>query len=367
MAVMFMAQTHSIVAGAAGGFDERPARAGGDTSRYVSGADALIQGEPLSGKQPAYVSFIAVMAAVRLAGAPYDAIQVVNVLLALIAAWALFDLGRLLCGRGAGFVAAFLFLSNPELALWSSYILTDSFYASLAVLATWSLTRSLEGGKPWHDAAAAAFAIAAALARPNGWLFPPVAMAIWAWRARAWLMRPAVAATAALCVLAAGLALAPKMSRQVALIDPQKFLMEGKILWTDDEWKVAMPPEPELAKTGLAGAAVYVVKHPAACLKLAAVRVAASVWHVREGFSARHKIFHYLTLPPILALAAFGFWRTRQKQAVLPALAVLAGHLAIVAATFADIDGRFFLYYSPVIFLFAGCGTAALVSRPRRP
>jgi hypothetical protein len=95
-------------------------------------------------------------------------------------------------------------------------------------------------------------------------------------------------------------------------------------------------------------------------------RVAAEIAHVRGHYSTAHNAAVVALLAVVYPLAIAGFARRRRRPLSLLMLAVVAGHIAIVAVTFYDYDGRYLLYVFPLIVVFASCGVSDLVQRVRR-
>src|SRR5207244_60238 len=114
-----------------------------------------------------------------------------QMVVAALALLAQYDLGRRLAGSLGGVVAGALLALNPEIARWHAFILTDSLYISLVILACWAIHRAAARRGGWY-ASAFALVVAAALMRPNGWVFFPIAAGYWSFRAlsspgRRWL------------------------------------------------------------------------------------------------------------------------------------------------------------------------------------
>lgn len=59
---MFVWRNYPIINGALGGFERWHVILVGDSGRYTAGADALLAGKPLTGKQPSYSGYIVLLA-----------------------------------------------------------------------------------------------------------------------------------------------------------------------------------------------------------------------------------------------------------------------------------------------------------------
>src|SRR5580765_6013426 len=156
---------------------------GVDTTRYLNGAANLLGGQSFPTEQKRYLGYIAVLAVSRLLGIGEKGAIIFQIGFAAQATLALYDLGRQLSGRVAGFVAAVFFIVNVDIARWNTYVLTDSIYISLVVLSTWLIHRTAERAQVSWYAVAAGTVLFAALVRPHGWILVPIAAIYWIARA----------------------------------------------------------------------------------------------------------------------------------------------------------------------------------------
>ncbi|MCA1554641.1 MAG: hypothetical protein LC737_09715, partial [Chloroflexi bacterium] len=74
--------------------------------------------------------------------------------------------------------ATCVLVSNPEVALWNAYILNESLYASLVVIAVWFIYRAGER-RGLRYLLAGAIVLFAASIRPHGWSLVPSAGVYW--------------------------------------------------------------------------------------------------------------------------------------------------------------------------------------------
>jgi hypothetical protein len=222
------------------------------------------------------------------------------------------------------------------------------------------VSRAAARGGGWYPAALGVV-LAAALVRPNGWVLIPVALVFWIVRAP-WRRRARWAAVATLAAASAAAVLSlPAARRGIESQGPVQSLRKGEVVWGFTGWRVPMPAA-AAPRDDLAAGLAYVARHPLPTVRLAASRVAAEMAHVRPFYSWPHNAAVAVFLAVMYPLALIGFVRHRREPFTTLAAAVIAAHLAIVAATFADWDGRFLLYVLPLFLLMAGCGLAHLVS-----
>jgi hypothetical protein len=108
-------------------------RIGGDSSRYIGGAEELLQGRLRLGSYYwAYGTHTAVVAAMQAIGAGLPGVVGVQIGVAAIAGLALAAMAAALGGPAAGGAGAAFLLVNPDVVRWHAYILTESLYALVA-------------------------------------------------------------------------------------------------------------------------------------------------------------------------------------------------------------------------------------------
>ena len=110
-------------------------REGGDTIRYVEAAAAWGQGQWPSGRDaffPIYNLFLAALFGLGLGTA---GVVLVQCLLSGVAAWRLYHLAASLYDHRVGILAALFYVTCPELQVWNLYVLTESLFVSLTIVA----------------------------------------------------------------------------------------------------------------------------------------------------------------------------------------------------------------------------------------
>jgi 4-amino-4-deoxy-L-arabinose transferase-like glycosyltransferase len=335
---------------------------GGDSLRYVGGAENLLRGSPLVERQAHYTGYLLLIAFCQLTGIGLPGVIAIQLIMAGLAAFALYDLGRKLHGEWAGLFAAALFAANPDIARWNAYILTDSLYISLVTLAVWSVYKAFELRRYWYVLAVAVL-VAATLIRPNGSVLILVSLLYLSShlkpRTLSWLVISAILLAAILSALA--------VLRFYTLQYSDNPVIALRYGTTGiGEWGVSMPPEPEPFAGEWTDLIGYVARHPIASLRLCATRVAIELVHARPFFSFKHNALLLATLPVIYLLALVGLKLNRNRALARLIVLTIIAHLAVVAATYADWDGRFLLYVLPLVCLLSSCALASLIAKCAR-
>ncbi|HEX8141207.1 MAG TPA: glycosyltransferase family 39 protein [Pyrinomonadaceae bacterium] len=335
-------------------------RLGGDSERYLGGADNLLRGIPLQGRQISYSGYALLIAFCRLTGAGMPGVIFVQLVFAALAAIALYDLGRRLHGHRAGLIAAGLFSVNPDIARWNAFILTDSLYISLVILSVWAIHTAALRRRHWYIIAACTLA-AAALIRPNGLFLLAVAVLYLVSRAVSHKTLRWLAISSIILAFILGAIIASRFYSASSEDHPEATLRKG--ITGIHPWRVPMPSDPAPIEGEWSAAFSYAAKHPLASLRLGITRAGIELIHVRPFYSFRHNIALLATLPLLYLLALTGLKLNRDPSLMRLVLLVITTHLFVVAITFADTDGRFLLYVLPLICLFSACALAHLIDR----
>jgi hypothetical protein len=346
-------------------FELRGVQWGGDTSRYVDGARALLAGKPRRGYALAYGGYMAVVAFWESVGAGLPGVVVFQIGVAAVAGAAVAALGATLGGPLAGLVGAAFVMANPDVARWHGYILTDSLYISAVAIVAFLVWRAAERGGLWYALALLALLPAGTL-RPTAFLLLPVAAAFWAARGVVTGDRIGMV-LGVLGVLVAGLLiLAPGVQETAAGRLPGSTLRGGWVIYESPAYRLQMPrDEPRPRLRGWRYDLRYAQRHPGLTLALAARRIAVELAHVRPHYRARHNALIVAVLLPLYTLALVGIAATWRHPLTHLLVVLIAAHLLIVAVTLADYDGRFLLYVLGPLAALAAAGLGRLMgARP---
>jgi len=320
-------------------------RLGGDSGIYIDGAHALLNGQPLTVREPSYAGYIAFVAFFQATGAGLVGLVLGQVAAATAAAYAVYLIARQLGGPLAASVSVVMATIDFDTNRWHAFVLSDSLYASVLVVATWLVyvaARKPQASSPKPQApslkacAAATLVLVApqrASSRPMSAGGPdrssvlvdgsPVIGAGVA--VGATMVAGAGVAVGATIVTGAGVAavgagclllvalMAPRLSGNAEAVGPGEMLARGQTIWEYDGWGLSMPAaSPAAGEYGSAGRAIrYALQHPAHTAALMAARAGVHFAHVRPYFSPSHNAVIVLWLLPLYALALHGWWRLR--------------------------------------------------------
>ena len=272
-------------------------------------------------------------------------VAIVQICVAAVAELALYDLGKHLAGRMAGLLAAVLFLLNPDIFRWNLFVLTDALYIDFIILACWAIWKASRSSL-WTKALCIIVVLFAGSIRPNGWPLPLVAVSHWISLQLKVRLTKLVLIAALFISFGYGLSRVPFSAPGIENESPLRALQNKVIVW-------GYPHPFEGARDSMG---LGVVRNPVSTMKLAGLRVAAEFAHVRPFYSRLHNVALLLFLPAICASAAYGFCRLRNEPLTLLIMGIVLYHTLIIAVFFADWDGRFLLYFFPLIGVVASSG-----------
>ena len=320
------------------------ARLTGDSWRYISGGHALLHGGELGEGQRSYLGYCLLYG---LSGRYFIALHMAFALAALAA---LFHIGMRLGGRCCAILAGVLFALNPEFAAWHCAIMTESIYTSCvcinAFLALWAMDR----GRTWRIPVVFAWVVLTAFIRPTGWIQVPAVLLLWCFALVPRL--PWKISCAAL--IAFGYVLCSMLFAEngIQRESPTLKLYSGEVVWQEELWRVNMP-EADFSKSSLADGVLYGLRHPIASGWLAFKRICVMFLRIRPSYSKAHNLFLLAYHLPIALLGLLGLLLKRRLPQAWAITAMLAAHALVVALTFNDNDGRFTLYFTPLLSVAA--------------
>ncbi len=324
---------------------------------YLPGAEQLRQGHLFVGRPGPWLGYEGLIALCQVAGLGLGSLVALQLVVAALAILAHYDLGRALGGPWAGLFAAGLLAANPEIAWFHGYILTDSLYTSLVILAVWGIWRAATGRWGWYPVAFGVLLFAASV-RPEGWLLLLIGVGTWLARARHRRGARRLVLGGSLAGLALGALALAFFPAAIQFERPSAYLQRGDIISDYPRWSLAMPPAPPAAGGELAATVGYAARHPGETALLAVVRIGTEVLHARPYYSVRHNVVVLAGFPILYALALLGGYRVRRAGLARLVAAVIAGHLPMAALLGANEQGRYLLFYFPLICLFVGCAGA---------
>lgn len=338
-------------------------RYGGDSPRFLAGADALTGDAELRPEHRVHLGYVALVALSHEMGLRDGGVIALQLLAAAAAALALYDLGRRIGGRWAGLAVAALFVTTPDFTRvmgWHAFVLTDSLYVSGVVLVTWSTVRAAERPRPGRLAALGLLLLAIGSLRPQGWLLVPLALGCLALvaidrRRVAWAVVASVCVALALTARGVGADASPTFAR------PDRALLTGQVYY-GREGAREMPGRAP-SRPGWRGVVEFAFEHPLATAELTARRVGGELAHVRPNWSAAHNAAALGSVLPVHVLAGVGLVLLRRRWEVRFLAAVVVAHLAVVAFFWGDVDGRFLLHVLPLLQLLAVWGAVAALRR----
>ena len=312
------------------------------------------------------------IALLRLGGHLGDAATFIVVLqvLALVAAAALASrMADEVGGRAAGTIAALVIGANPLIAQWVRFVLTETLFVAIVIIALWSARLVLRGTPDLHPGVVLLLSgLLALLMRPNGILVLGSAATIIALRpggrAPRLIVLPAIWIGVAVG-LGVGLAAAGQPAER-SLTEQ----LQGGIVVEGTEHVVTsimMPPARDPEDVSLRAGITYALSHPLATARLTTTRIVVESVQVRRHYPATINLAVGLAMALLFVAAAAGA-RGDDASRLRRAVAVLGIPLALmIGATFATPEGRYGWGYLALLAPLAGIGASGVLSVLLRP
>jgi 4-amino-4-deoxy-L-arabinose transferase-like glycosyltransferase len=324
---------------------------GGDSLRYVGEANRVFHHVGLVGKQRSYSGYILFFALLRYLHLSSVWVATVQIFVAALSGLALYELAKHLAGRMAGLLATILFLLNPDIFRWNLFVLTDALYIDFVILACWAIWKA--SGSLLTKTLFFAVVLFASSIRPNGWALPLIAVTYWILRQTKNRMAKLILLATVFISFGYGLSRVQFFVSGIENESPLRALTNNVIVWGYPHSFGEAPDSESVDWTKLG---LRVVRNPVSTMRLAGLRVAVEFAHVRPFYSKVHNIALVLFLPAIYISAIYGFCQLRNEPLVLLMVSIIFYHTLVIAAFFADWDGRFLLYIFPLIGVLSSSG-----------
>ena len=339
----------------------------GDSWRYIEGGEKIIDGRPFDKTQKSYMGYIAVTAASLSCGHTLFPLIALQIIMACIACAAVMNAAfEANAAHRFAFHAAvatgLLFALNPEFSAWHTAVMTESLYTSVVCVIAWLAVWATERKTAVRLPEIFALTFLTAFIRPTGWILLPAVAIFWAVNLLKSVWSKLVAVV---CVIAIFLTMAfagRSFNEGIQKESPSVKLYTGEVVWQEDLWRVKMPPA-DLAKTDLTSGLIYGIRHPVVSAWLVVKRLAVMFLRIRPSYSWKHNLFLLVYHVPLTLLAFIGAWLGWKSRHVRMATAFVIAHAVVVALTFNDNDGRFTLYFTPLLGLLAATAVATAVDR----
>jgi len=335
-------------------------RHGGDTPRYTNGASHLLNNEPFQDKEASYFGYVAFVAMCTKYFGGLKAVILFQIVISFLALLVAFKMSSELGGHLVGVVTALLFVLNPDLVEWNSFILSESLYMSFVVFTTFFVWKSTLNPRVWIIPALFSL-LFTALIRPTGWVFIPALITFCLIAVPKLFKYRKIAVISLFAVTLLPLTV-PSLRKAVEAERPALKIQFGEIICEYHDYLISMPQEPTLQKGGIESAVKYVLLHPLSVVKLGLARILAVLVHARPYYSKLHNLQIFLTLLPTYLFAIVGFHSSKGTALQKWTLTLIAYHLLLITISFADWDGRYLMHFYPLFQIFAGFGFVRILA-----
>ena len=338
-----------------------------DSPRYLVYAENLAGGIYFDPLNFWYISYVFFVAFVKLFSASHLSIIVAQYILGFVGVLALFSATtRLTNSLKTGFLAAMIFILFPDNLMWSSYVLTESFYCTIICIALYYLVRVLHAPSKLNYFMLVVMLVICFFSKPTS---PALFIAIASPIVLRFLIDPAYRVFKITGVIMTGiifLTLANTMiSEHAVLLIYEKgdvvFAMHEVPNHPDyDLLSIEVPADlylPSQDDPLLVQVGSFIFKNPWFYAKLFINKIFWYVTHIRPFWS----LFHNVSIATVLWTCYFFCALAIRKKLIdrsiiFSAITYFCIHTFLIGNTWVDWDGRFFVPLVPVIVIFASIG-----------
>lgn len=288
--------------------------------------------------------YVALLFLAQRSGSAGTLIVLIQLTLASVGAALLHRIGQELAGGFAGLSAAALFVMNPLTAQWFRFLLTETLFFVLVILALFSTWRILTTGPtPRQTTIALTAAVLASGTRPNGILVLSAILTALlvvtsgSRRARTLAGMGVVWAATLGALLLGAIATGGPSERTFAAQLYECVIVEG-----DDRvvTRIEMPPAANPDAQELANVVRYVAANPSATARLVGARMLVEVAQVRRHLPSLLNFVLGSFMLVYFALAVAG-WPSARPHLTRAATLLGLPMVLLVGATFAVPEGRY--------------------------
>ena len=291
---------------------------------------------------------------------------IMQTLLLVVASALVHHMGARLGGRASGILGASVVAVNPLTAQWVRFVLSETLFFALVLIALFAADRVLRGaGGPTAGPLLLGAALLATFLRPNGILVLGSALAVIAIASTTRRRHLALLSVLVWVGVAGGLVLGLEAAGQPAERELAAQLHAGVVVegTPDVEVRIAMPSPKDPEDVSNAAALRYVAEAPVAVAKLAVSRIVVEMAQVRSHYPMPVNV-GVGAMMALLAIATIVGARAAAARTLAHAAIVLgAPIMLLVGATFATPEGRYGWGALVLSAPLAGIGAARILAR----
>ena len=335
-----------------------------DSDRYLYGAESILNSIPIIGRANQYLGYLIFIALIKSIGFPLEFVLIFQLFFSIVAAFALFNLTKSITGKSiSGYIAIALYLLNPFIVTWHTFILTESLYSSFVILSCWSIYKAINIRSLNYFILCFLIILSTIFIRPNGWIFIPICICLLIYCSKFTISIKISIIISVFFLFIIGAICIPSLNNAINVTTPVDLMKKGEVIWGHPEFRIEMPKEEIKNVENWSQGYKYILNHPFSTIKLAFYRIGTMFIQIRPHHSTIYKIHILLWIIPAYFLAFLGCIKYRFSIIVYIILAVVIGHAFIVAITYTTHESRFIIYILPIIYLLSGCGFKFVIQK----
>jgi len=317
-----------------------------DTVEYINASKAILNFEIPTNTYLGYISYSFFLAVVFGLGGTIKAAAIAQILVAALALYCFYLLGKRYLGLYLGLFASVLFAIWPSVRFWDSYIYTESLFTSSLVICLYLLLNH----KKWAGILALIFTL---FVRPPGLIFGiSILFTVLICETKAEKRRWFSLALLALCCLF--FLVFDRFAETLIASYAKGEVIFPDVLIDTQGYSIVIP---KLSTNYYVDVCLFIVSNPCLFLKLFSVKVCYFLFGIRPYYTLSHNLFNFSSQFILVLLSGIAvFSKTTDLKYKLFVALFIGLTLLMVGFTTENWDGRFLVPIIPILILSAFVG-----------
>ncbi|MFW7378373.1 MAG: hypothetical protein ACOH5I_06185 [Oligoflexus sp.] len=341
-------------------------RIGNDATRFLSGAESLLNSETLEVREFNYIGYILLVSVNKIFDWNASGIYFFQISFHVLACVLLFLIGRNISSYKTGLIVSLGWGFLIFHTYWNFYIMSDSLFISLLIMIIFLFQR-LKYKRSIDILCFLTAVIYLGIFRPNGFYLAVIFLLGSLFIIQSWLLRFGIIT----CIMLF-MGISPTSPTGIVFWSGEsqgsfiKDLIWGQLIDGTIIWKkvlIDMPhPENQSPNNIISGYAKYVLNFPIETIGLYLQRIFHFLFNWNPYYSMMRNVVNFCFLAGFHSIFLIGLLYAKKKDPFFCTIAIaILFHLCFVALTHVDYDGRFLAYILPlqVVFVMKGLQSIA--------
>lgn len=330
---------------------------GGDTGRFVGAAKTFpyfSEGDRALG----YASYVFLFRVFEGTHKSFLAIIILQIIIVFLAALSLFSLIEKIGNQQAAWVGVIIYLINPLTNRWTLYLLTESIFFAFLIFIMWSGQKYVKDRNKKNLLLFIFLTFFATFLRPNGFFLLAATMSFIIFYSKLKSIFKLIFILLSWIFVLIFLTLSSSYGDNPTNDFAQR-MFQGEIIWDQPTPNIKMP-QPSAEQISNSDYFDYALKNPISVTSLGVSRVFWEILQIRPWYSTVFNTYILIFMITFLFTAFIGRKYLRGESLNTLIYFIAIPHLALIAATWADFDGRFGWWVLTLLLPWSGIGTSEI-------